>query len=98
LLREAGRHVFFRAGSSVLLCFIADATRKEQQLPSHGAAGEQHFALEVEARFYESCKKEIESKGIIIEHEQTWKHNLRSFYFRDPDRHLVEIIEAGAWG
>lgn len=44
-----GRHVFFRAGESVLFCFIADATEKETVLPSHGARGRIHFAFEVEA-------------------------------------------------
>lgn len=97
LVREEGRHVFFRAGSSVLLCFIPTETRKENKLPSHGGEGELHFALEIPSGTYEDCRKEIESKGIMIEHEQDWKHGRRSCYFRDPDRHLVEIIEAGAW-
>lgn len=36
--KEPGRHVFFRVGaSSVLLAFLAQATLKGDQLPSHGA-------------------------------------------------------------
>lgn len=30
-------------------------------------------------------------------HEQAWKNGVRSFYFRDPDGHLVEICEPGMW-
>lgn len=93
-----GRHIFFRAGSSVLLCFIADMTsRPGQELPTHGASGSIHFALEVKVEDYDNAKKEILQKGIHIEQEQRWKNNLHSFYFRDPDGHLVEIIQAGLW-
>ncbi len=38
--REAGRHVFFRVGtSSMLLIFQADATLRGDVLPAHGREG-----------------------------------------------------------
>ena len=37
--REAGRHVFFRAGDGVLLVFNAAETIKGERLPAHGATG-----------------------------------------------------------
>lgn len=93
-----GRHIFFKAGTSVLLCFIAEKTSQPgQELPAHGAHGCIHFALEVKPEDYAAAKKEILGKGIIIAHEQQWKNNQHSFYFRDPDGHLVEIIQAGIW-
>lgn len=91
------RHVFFRAGNSVLLCFIAEETEKEKELPPHGAAGVIHFALEVSREEYPSALLQIKSSGIDILHEHSWKNNLHSFYFHDPDGHLVEIIEQGLW-
>ena len=30
-------------------------------------------------------------------HKATWKDGLKSFYFRDPDRHVVEIVTKGIW-
>lgn len=92
-----GRHVFFKAGQSVLLCFIAQATEAESLLPPHGASGSIHFAFEVPRAGYDAARKEIKDKGITILHDQVWKDNLRSFYFHDPDNHLVEIIEEGLW-
>ena len=91
------RHVFFRAGESVLLCFIAEKTLKEKELPRHGAQGSIHFAFEVEKQEYDAALLKIKSMHIGILHEQTWKTGLRSFYFYDPDGHLLEIIEEGLW-
>ena len=92
-----GRHVFFRAGESVLLCFIASQTEQEKELPPHGARGSVHFAFEVSKDEYASALQKIRDEAIPVLHEHTWKGVLRSFYFHDPDGNLVEIIEEGLW-
>jgi len=92
-----GRHVFFRAGESVLLCFIADVTRNEKELPPHGAEGSVHFAFEVSRNEYKEALQQIQAAGITILHEHSWKAGLRSFYFHDPDANLLEVIEEGLW-
>ena len=92
-----GRHIFFRAGASVLLCFNAEATKEEKELPPHFGSGELHFAFEVKPEDYEEAKDHIKKGGIAIEHEAEWG-KLKSFYFRDPDRHLVEIVMKDIWG
>jgi catechol 2,3-dioxygenase-like lactoylglutathione lyase family enzyme len=51
----AGRHVFFRAGESVLLCFVAEQTINEKALPPHGASGSVHFAFEVTESNYDAA-------------------------------------------
>lgn len=91
------RHVFFRAGESVLLCFIAAQTENEKQLPPHGARGSVHFAFEVDTQQYAAALHKIKEAGIAILHQHTWKQQLRSFYFHDPDQNLVEVIEEGLW-
>jgi catechol 2,3-dioxygenase-like lactoylglutathione lyase family enzyme len=91
------RHIFFRAGESVLLCFIAAQTENEKELPPHGARGSVHFAFETDAEAYASALQQLKAAGINILHEHTWKAGLRSFYFHDPDKNLVEIIEEGIW-
>jgi catechol 2,3-dioxygenase-like lactoylglutathione lyase family enzyme len=92
-----GRHVFFRAGNSVLLCFLSSATEKEKELPPHGAYGVIHFAFEISKEEYPSALQQIKDSGIEILHQHSWRNNLQSFYFHDPDGHLVEIIEQGLW-
>jgi catechol 2,3-dioxygenase-like lactoylglutathione lyase family enzyme len=97
IAKVPGRHIFFRAGESVLLCFIATQTEKETELPPHGARGSVHFAFEVEKDVYASTLDELQHNGIAILHEHTWKGKLRSFYFHDPDSNLLEVIEEGLW-
>lgn len=92
-----GRHVFFRAGESVLLCFIAGATENEKSLPPHGARGSVHFAFEVEKNDYPASLKMIGKAGIPVLHQHTWPNGRRSFYFHDPDGNLVEVLEEGLW-
>jgi catechol 2,3-dioxygenase-like lactoylglutathione lyase family enzyme len=95
--RGEGRYVFFRAGTSVLLIFNPAATAIQTGIPAHDGQGRLHFAFETEKSAYEDCKKELTGKGIIISHEHQWK-NGRSFYFNDPDGHVLEIIEGnGIW-
>ena len=93
-----GRHVFFRAGTSVLLCFIAEATKTDTKLPPHYGSGSQHFAFETDNSQYEAWKEKIKTEGITIEQEAEWPRGGRSFYFRDPDDNLAEIVMQGIWG
>lgn len=91
------RHIFFRAGTSVLLCFIPEVTKKEPQLPPHFAYGKQHIAFETSPEEYAAWKEKIQELKIPILHEQEWKGGLQSFYFEDPDGHVLEIVPKGIW-
>ena len=91
------RHIFFRCGSSVLLCFNPEATQKEKQLPPHFAEGKQHIAFEVEKSEYIPTKTAFLEKGISIIHTQEWKNGLESFYFEDPFGHVLEVVPRGIW-
>lgn len=93
----ADRHAFFRAGDSVLLCFITEQTLKETELPPHGASGGVHFAFEVAREEYQAALQQVQDSGITILHQHTWKGGRHSFYFHDPDKNLVEVIEQGLW-
>lgn len=92
-----GRHIFFRAGESVLLCFISEISGQSQKLPPHFGAGQLHLAFEVAQEKYESLKQEIEAQHIPIEQEYDWGGGFLSFYFRDPDQHLLEVVMQGMW-
>ena len=93
---EKNRHVFLKAGKSMLLLFRADATLKEQRLPPHGATGVQHFAFEVEPKDYDAWKARLAEKGIPIEKEIDWGR-AKSVYFRDPSNNVAELITRGNW-
>ncbi|MTI30454.1 glyoxalase, partial [Cytophagales bacterium RKSG123] len=58
----------------------------------------QHIAFEVSVEGYPKWIKKIEEAGIKILHRQKWKKGkLESFYFEDPDKHLLEIVPEGIW-
>ncbi|MEM6631430.1 MAG: VOC family protein [Bacteroidota bacterium] len=92
-----GRHIFFKTGSSVLLCFIPEVTAQEEALPPHFAKGPQHIAFECEADRYQEWKSLLEEKDIPMIHEQAWPGGYHSAYFLDPDGHVLEIVPKGMW-
>lgn len=92
-----GKHIFFRAGSSVLLCFNPDDSRNKKSPPPHYAAGKYHFAFEVAPSDYEREKQLLIEKGINLTDEVEWENGLKSSYFEDPVGNVLEIIPAGVW-
>lgn len=91
------KHIFFRAGTSVLLCFNPDDSAIKTSPPGHYSEGKYHFAFEVASTEYEKHKAEIVSRGIVITHTLKWKGTLESFYFEDPIGNVVEIVPEGIW-
>jgi len=95
---EPGKHIFFRLGSSVLLCFNPEDSRHKVSPPGHYGGGKQHVAFEVPMADYESAKAEILSKGIKVIDEVEWKGQVKSFYFEDPEGNILEIVpDKGIW-
>jgi catechol 2,3-dioxygenase-like lactoylglutathione lyase family enzyme len=93
-----GKHLFLRAGTSVLLIFNPQDSKMKSSPPPHAAHGNQHFAFEVRATEYQSAKGELKSKGIKIIDEVVWKSGKESFYFNDPEGNILEIVpDEGIW-
>jgi catechol 2,3-dioxygenase-like lactoylglutathione lyase family enzyme len=63
----------------------------------HDGDGELHLALAVAAGELERWEAWLAAKGIAVEERRTWERGGRSIYFRDPDRHLLEIATPGVW-
>lgn len=93
-----GKHIFFRAGSSVLLCFNPEDSKKKKSPPAHFAEGKQHFAFEVKPEKYDDHKQEMLEKGIAIIDKVIWETGQESFYFEDPEGNVLEIVPEGIWG
>lgn len=90
--------VFFAVGADRLLCFVSEFSRNNPTLPAHHAEGPQHIAFEAPTpEAYEAWRTHLAAAGIAIEHETTWPTGRRSFYFRDPNGHSLEIVEPGVW-
>lgn len=92
------KHLFLRVGESVLLLFNPDDSREKRSPPPHYGGGHQHFAFEVPDAAYEQSKQHIAEKGIEIIEEIVWKSGKKSFYFRDPEGNVLEILpDEGIW-
>jgi catechol 2,3-dioxygenase-like lactoylglutathione lyase family enzyme len=79
----------------VLLLFKKGASRAIQS--PHDGDGELHVAFAtplVELADWESWLK---AKGIAVEEKRAWESGGWSLYFRDPDRHLLEVATPGTW-
>ncbi|KIC19434.1 MULTISPECIES: VOC family protein [unclassified Leisingera] len=100
--KAAGRHVFFRCGSSVLLLFIAAETAKPPgnprlPVPPHGAQGPGHVCFAQSRSELLEMRDRLHAAGVDIEAEFDWPHGPRSIYFRDPAGNSVEISEPHLW-
>jgi catechol-2,3-dioxygenase len=99
---EKGRHVFLKAGKSMLLIFNPENTRikGDSRFPIHGAITPPaciHLALEIEKNGYDNSKNMLMQNDIAIEQEIAWGNGSGSIYFRDPAGNLVEFITKGNW-
>lgn len=101
ITRVPGRHVFFRCGASVVLCFVAAATRQPPAedarlpVPPHGAEGPGHLCFGSET--LDDWADRLEAHGIPIEADFRWPHGPRSIYVRDPAGNSVEFAEPKLW-
>jgi catechol 2,3-dioxygenase-like lactoylglutathione lyase family enzyme len=93
-----GKHLFFRAGSSVLLFFNPLDSKKKESPPAHYGGGKQHVAFEVLKCEYAETKNRLQSLGIKVTDEIIWKSGEESFYFEDPAGNVLEVVpDSGIW-
>jgi catechol 2,3-dioxygenase-like lactoylglutathione lyase family enzyme len=79
----------------VLLLFKKEASRLIQS--PHDGDGELHVAFAIPSSELSSGEAWLAENGIVVEEKCTWELGGQSVYFRDPDRHLIEIATPGVW-
>ena len=79
----------------VLLLFKKRASLSIQS--PHDGDGELHLALAISASELPRWETWLAENGIAVEEKCTWELGGVSIYFRDLDRHLVEIATPGVW-
>ena len=63
----------------------------------HDGDGELHLAFAIAAADLANWEAWLAENGIAVEERRTWELGGRSLYFRDPDRHLIEVATPGVW-
>jgi catechol 2,3-dioxygenase-like lactoylglutathione lyase family enzyme len=79
----------------VLLLFKKGASRAMQS--PHDGDGELHVAFAIPADELANWESWLQTRGIGVEEKRKWELGGWSLYFRDPDRHLIELATPGVW-
>jgi catechol 2,3-dioxygenase-like lactoylglutathione lyase family enzyme len=97
VIKEFGeRGCAIHAGTQqVLLLFKKGASRAIQS--PHDGDGELHLAFAIPSAELAGWESWLQARGIVVEEKRTWELGGTSLYFRDPDRHLLELATPGTW-
>jgi catechol 2,3-dioxygenase-like lactoylglutathione lyase family enzyme len=79
----------------VLLLFKKGGSRAMST--PHDGDGELHIAFAISAAELDDWERWLGEKGIPVEEKHAWEGGGLSLYFRDPDRHLLEVVTPGTW-
>ncbi len=102
--KEAGRHVFFRCGTGMLLLFNPAATAtvpttiNDQPIPFHGTRGTGHMAFRDSHERLEAWTAHLACHNVVIDSDVRWPNGARSLYFQDPAGNCLEIATPDLWG
>ena len=66
-------------------------------ISAHDGDGELHIGFAIAAADFTKLEVWLAENGIEVEEKRTWDLGGRSLYFRDPDRHLIEVASPGVW-
>jgi len=102
LLQEEHFCAYEVTGCPVLLLFERGSFLDTQKLPGgnippHDGGGHLHVAFGVETEQFHAWEVRLSEQGIRVEGRMNWPHGGRSLFFRDPDGHLLELLEEGSW-
>jgi catechol 2,3-dioxygenase-like lactoylglutathione lyase family enzyme len=83
-------------GRQVLLLFKKKASASIAKIP-HDGDGELHMAFAIPADALAAWEARLTALGVPIVEKTEWERGGQSLYFRDPDRHLIELATPGLW-
>ena len=85
-----------QAGDCQVLLLFKKGGSRDMQSP-HDGDGELHLAFAISAAELASWEAWLAQNGIAVEEKRAWERGGHSLYFRDPDRHLLEVATPGVW-
>lgn len=91
-----GRGCALEAGNRQVLLLFKKGGSRAMQSP-HDGDGELHLAFAIHAEDLAAREAWLLANEIVVEEKRAWDLGGQSIYFRDPDRHLIEIATPGVW-
>jgi catechol 2,3-dioxygenase-like lactoylglutathione lyase family enzyme len=91
-----GRGCALQAGDRHVLLLFKKRGSLEGTSP-HDGDGELHIAFAISAAELPRWEAWLAENAIPVEERRTWDAGGVSLYFRDPDRHLLEVATPGVW-
>jgi len=91
-----GRGCAMQAGDRQVLLLFKKGASLAMETP-HDGDGELHLAFAIPAAELSKWEAWLAENGIAVEEKRAWEPGGQSLYFRDPDRHLLEIATPGVW-
>jgi catechol 2,3-dioxygenase-like lactoylglutathione lyase family enzyme len=85
-----------RAGARQVLLLFKKGASHAIQTPHHGD-GELHLAFAIPSAELANWESWLQAREIPVEEKKKWELGGWSLYFRDPDRHLLELATPGTW-
>jgi len=91
-----GRGCALQAGNRQVLLLFKKRASLEIESP-HDGDGELHLAFAIPVSELAGWEAWLAENGIAVEEKRAWERGGVSLYFRDPDRHLLEVASPGVW-
>jgi catechol 2,3-dioxygenase-like lactoylglutathione lyase family enzyme len=91
-----GRGCAMEAGHRRVLLLFKKGASLDITSP-HDGDGELHLAFAIAAAELAPWEAWLGENQIAIEEKRVWELGGTSLYFRDPDRHLLEVASPGVW-
>ncbi|MDQ3043178.1 MAG: VOC family protein, partial [Acidobacteriota bacterium] len=90
------------ADKQVLLLFLRGASTTPLEtaggtVPPHDGDGQLHLAFSISASELDEWEIRLKTMNVTIESKVKWQRGGTSIYFRDPDKHLLELVTPGLW-
>jgi catechol 2,3-dioxygenase-like lactoylglutathione lyase family enzyme len=90
------------ANEQVLLLFLRGSSAQKTQvnggtIPPHDGTGQLHVCFGIQSDELKLWEQRLTALNIAVESHVFWPGGAISLYFRDPDRHLVELATPGLW-
>jgi catechol 2,3-dioxygenase-like lactoylglutathione lyase family enzyme len=85
-----------KAGNRQVLLLFKKGGSRACSTP-HDGDGELHIAFAIPAAELANWEAWLAENGIAVEERRTWELGGQSLYFRDLDRHLIEVATPGVW-